>query len=128
MSDTPGSRERPDRRLRSRHRAGATALVIRDSDKMRLGTEAALKDVSPAGLGLSMTAPLEIGEQIKIRLNNDVQKIEREVRGAVRHATPQDDGTFRVGVELFSRLTPLDVLLLRMGIRDDSEEGSKIWV
>ena len=128
MSDTPGSQERPERRLRLRYWAGATALVIRDSDKMRLGIEASLADVSSVGLGLSMTAPLDINEQVKIQLKNDVQKVAKEVRGVVRHATQRDDGTFQVGVELFSRLTPLEVLLLRMGIRDDSQEKGKIWM
>ena len=127
MSDTPDGHELPDRRRKPRHWGSAAALVIRDSDKMRLGIEAALKDVSPVGLGLAMTVPLEVNEHVKVRLKNAIQKVEKEVRGVVRHATRREDGTFHVGVELFSRLTPLEVLLLRMGVRGDSEE-EKVWM
>ena len=74
------------------------------------------------------TEALKVGEQIKVRLRNDVQRFATELRGAVRQQEPTEDAKFLVGIELFSRLMPLDVMMLRRaGINDVTYVG-KIWV
>jgi len=95
---------------------------------MRFGIKGELRDISATGLGLLMKSPLEPNEQIKIQLTNVIQRVEKEVRGAVRHSTLQEDGTYRVGIELSSRLTPLEVSLLTMGIPTDPQDDQKSWV
>lgn len=107
----------PERRLMVRYPSTAGATVLRDSDAMRVGTEAKLHDVSIGGIGLTLKTDIPgIGEQIKVRLVNQIQRIEKEVRGVVRHVTPRDDGTFQIGLELYVRLTPLEVSLLKMSL------------
>jgi hypothetical protein len=74
-----------------------------------------------------MGEPLLVDEQVKIQVQNPVQRIEKEVRGIVRHATRQDDGQWYVGLELLSRLTPLEVGMLRMGLKRDADEEA-VWM
>ncbi len=93
------------------------ASIIRDTDTMRLGIEGQLYDVSVAGIGILLDRTMPIGEQIKITLINDLQKVRKEVRGVVRHVTTLDDGQFQIGVELYTRLTPLEMSLLKMGLK-----------
>lgn len=113
----------PERRLMVRYPAKASTFVIRETDMMRSGLEAQLKDVSAGGLGVTMRVHLEPNEQIKLTLTNEVQRITKDTRGVVRHVTQQDDGTYYVGIELRARLTPLEVMLLRMGIPKEPEAG-----
>lgn len=105
-----------ERRFLMRYPSKAGARVIRDTDLMRNGIDGKLKDLSSAGLGILLTVPLEVNEQIKVELHNDVQRIAKEVRGVIRHVTLQDDELYHIGVELFTRLTPLEVSLFRMGM------------
>lgn len=102
-----------DRRSLERSPSRATALIFRDTDAMRTGVAAAVHDLSSAGVGLVTTTPLETGEQIRLRLENLIQRIQRDVRGVVRHVTEQPHGRFRIGVELYTRLSPLDLCLLK---------------
>jgi hypothetical protein len=95
---------------------------------MRQGTEASLSDVSPASLGIRMKTALEVNEQIKIQLRNDIQRFDKEVRGRVKHVMLADDGEYHVGIELYQRLTPLEVALLKMGIRDGPQANELIWL
>jgi len=95
---------------------------------MRVGLRVGLQSVSASALGIISPASLRVGEQIKVRLRNDVQRFITEMRGAVRKAEPTGDGNYVVGIELFSRLMPLDVMMLRRaGIHDVTYVG-KIWV
>ena len=126
--DTSQGGHDDDRRSVPRRRGSASALIFRESDTMRFGIKGELRDISATGLGLLMKSPLEPNEQIKIQLTNVIQRVEKEVRGAVRHSTLQEDGTYRVGIELSSRLTPLEVSLLTMGIPTDPQDGQKSWV
>jgi len=126
--DASGDVQGDERRSTPRRRGSASALIIRESDVMRFGVKGELRDVSATGLGLVMESPLEPNEQIKIQLTNVIQRVEKEVRGAVRHSTLQEDGTYHVGIELSSRLTPLEVSLLAMGVPTDSQDGQKTWV
>lgn len=115
------------RRFLLRYPTNAGALVIRDTDPMRCGIEATLKNVSLAGLGIQLGEPLALNEQVVVRVRNEIQRVEKEVRGVVRHATLGDDGQWYVGLELYSRLTPLEVGLLRMGLLRDSGEDA-MWM
>jgi hypothetical protein len=90
--------------------------------------EAVLLDVSTAFLSLRTQGSFALDEQVKIRLRNVVQRFEKEARGTVRKAEPTDDGSTIVGIDLLTRLSPLEVSLLKMGIvSHQSGSGSK-WV
>ena len=95
---------------------------------MRLGTDARVRNVSLGGLGLDSEEPLELNEQVKIQLRNDIQRFQKEVRGVVRHVTYMEDGVVRIGIELMLRLTPLEVGLLRMGIKPEGDQPASQWV
>ena len=106
-----------ERRSSERHPSRGTATLIRENDHMREGAVGTLHDISIMGLGLLFhDAELlpEVGEGVKVRLRNDVQRVDREVRGTVRHITQVVDGRHLVGIELALRLTPLEVSLLKM--------------
>lgn len=124
---TPASRA-ADRRHLIRYPAKAEAIVIRESDAMRLGLEARLADISPRGVGLLFRGETpEQGEAVTVHLQNDIQRVRKQTRGVVRHITPEESGEVRVGLELYSPLTPLEVSLFRMGIaRGDGEDA--VWV
>lgn len=133
--ETPLSEPRPtpasgaaDRRHLIRYPAKAEAVVIRESDAMRLGLEARLADISPRGVGLLFRGETpEQGEAVTVHLQNDIQRVRKQTRGVVRHITPEESGEVRIGLELYSPLTPLEVSLFRMGIaRGDGEAA--VWV
>ncbi len=117
-----------DRRIKTRHAGNAAALVVRDDDIMRTGINGDLYDVSATGVGLTLEAEVNLTEQVRITLNNPVQRIQKETRGTVRHVSQHQDGTWRVGIELATRLTPLEVNLLKMGIEPSSREDSSEWI
>jgi hypothetical protein len=117
-----------DRRFRLRHLGRAETVILRDCDVMRIGLVVGLQSVSASALGIISSVPLRVGEQIKVRLRNDVQRFITEMRGAVRRLEPTGDSHYLVGIELFARLMPLDVMMLRRaGIHDVTYLG-KIWV
>jgi hypothetical protein len=121
-------REIQDRRYRLRHLGRAETVILRDSDVMRIGLRVGLQTVSAAALGISSPIPLRVGEQIKVRLRNEVQRFLAEMRGAVRRVEAAENGRYFIAIELFSRLMPLDVMMFRrVGIDDVSYTG-KIWV
>jgi PilZ domain len=118
-----------DRRTTPRFCARAIATIYRDCDTMRKGIPVKLHNISVAGLGLTVEdAELELLEQVKVRLQNDVQRFDREVRGIVRHISALNDGTFRLGIELTSRLTPLEVSLLKVRPLTGENDGNSTWV
>ncbi|NOX54244.1 MAG: PilZ domain-containing protein [Planctomycetes bacterium] len=127
MADQP-KKPRRERRLLVRYPVKASTTLVRESDMMRIGMDAVLKDVSIAGIGIVVREPLEVGEMVKIELVNQIQRLEKETRGIVRHVTPRDDGTYHVGVELLLRLTPLEVSLLRMGLQREEEPEGPRWI
>jgi hypothetical protein len=109
-------------------RASSTGLVIREADRMRTGIEAVVLDVSTGFLSLWTSSRFTLDEQIKIRLRNVVQRFEKEARGLVKKIDSNEDGSTIVGVELLTRLSPLEVSMLKMGIASpDAGSGSK-WV
>jgi len=114
----------------SRNSLGSRALVIRDSDAIRNGIRGLLREVTMSRLVVRLPEPVPEGEQIKLRLRNFVQRFRKEARGVVRNAFLDVDRPeeFIVEIELYTRLTPLEVSLLRMGIRDDSQPRRTRWV
>ena len=130
-SKDPAQIEVDERRTSPRFFARAKVDIFRESDAMRNGVPARLHDISIAGLGLTTDdQPLDLLEVVKIRISNEIQRFEREVRGVVRHVTPLEDGGFRIGIELMTRLTPLEVSLLKMIPIDGAmlnDDGS-VWV
>lgn len=117
-----------DRRKMYRYRGRAQARILRDDDRMRTGVASELLDISPTGLGIKTRCELKLGEQVKLVLTNEIQRIECETRGIVRHLTQLEDGACHVGLELFTRLTPMQVSQLRMGISSETDSGDARWV
>jgi RNase P/RNase MRP subunit p29 len=109
---------------------GSRALVIRDSDAMRNGIRGMVRDVAMNKLVVRLPLTLPANEQIQLKLRNFVQRFRKETRGVVRGHTPDPKvpGSFLHEVELYSRLTPLEVSLLRMGVRDENIPRLKKWV
>jgi hypothetical protein len=50
------------------------------------------------------------------------------MRGAVRRLEPTADGKFLIDIELFARLMPLDVMMLRRAGMHDVTYTGPIWV
>lgn len=103
-----------DRRAMPRFGSRSTARVLRDTDAMRLGVPGKLVNLSPAGLGLTLSVPLAVGEHVKVELANDLQRFKKEVRGVVRHCSEARSGGYRIGMELFTRMSPRDLSMLRL--------------
>jgi hypothetical protein len=109
-------------------KASSTAVVIREADRMRTGIEAAVLDVATGTLTLLTHGQFAVDEQIKIRLKNVVQRFAKETRGLVRKVTPNGDGPTTLTVELLSRLSALEVSLVKMGIASSQEGSTSKWV
>ena len=120
---------RRERRVSQRRLSKASARLIRETDAMRDGFIVRLADISMTGISIVTNVALEVDEHVKLELSNPVQRVEKQTRGVVRHVTPRDDGKFAVGLELATRLSPLEVSLFKMGIPDGSQDdGGKIWM
>ena len=117
-----------ERRRMVRYPSQSGASVVRDSDRMRTGIEGRVLDVSMMGLGVLLPTPLELNEQVKLTVTNPVQRFTKATRGFVRHVTAREDGLFHVGIGLQVRLTPLEVLLLKMGIPIETDADTKFWI
>jgi hypothetical protein len=117
-----------DRRYRLRHLGRAETIILRDEDVMRTGLGVGLQTISAAALGIISPVPLRVREQIKVMLRNEVQRFVQEMRGAVRRIEPVGDGNFLVDIELFARLMPLDVMMLRRAGMSDVNCTGPIWV
>jgi PilZ domain-containing protein len=116
-----------ERRQHPRHSGKAKVEVIREGDTGRSVLPVELYDLSTTGLGLVASASFAPDERLRIRLRNDIRRIAKEVRGVVRWAQLLENGKFRIGIELYSRLTALDVQLLKqVGTTGDSNK--KVWI
>jgi hypothetical protein len=116
---TPGAGPKPI--------ASTTARIIREQDMMRAGYDAVLRGVSASQLILEGPPGLNLQDQIKIRLHHVVQRFDKEVRGLVRQIEPIGGQLERITVELFTRLTPIEVSVLKMGIDASSGHAEKRW-
>ena len=65
-------------------KASSTALLIRESDRMRTGIDAVVLEAATGSLSLYTRGQFVIDEQVKVRLKNIVQRFEKETRGLVR--------------------------------------------
>jgi hypothetical protein len=110
-----------------RRSASTTARIIREMDMMRVGIDAVLRSVSTSELVLEGPPGLKLQDQIKVHLHHVVQRFEKEVRGLVRQLEPIDAETERMTVELFTRLTPVETGVLKMGIDVDGNAAPR-WV
>jgi hypothetical protein len=107
--------------------ASTTARIIREMDMMRAGYDAVLRGISTSQLILEGPPGLNPQDQIKIQLHHVVQRFDKEVRGLVRTVEPIDAQLERITVELFTRLTPIEVSVLKMGIDASSGKTEKRW-
>lgn len=119
---------RKDRRSYQRHLGHAEVYVIRDTDVMRDGVQVRLENISAAGMGILSPVPFRVDEQLKFRLRNEVQRFSANLRGIVRWMEPKGDGSYLCGIELFTRLMPFDVMMLRRAGVGDQSDPSREWV
>lgn len=129
--DDPGaplSGRTVDRRFYQRHLGRGRVIVYRDSDVMRQGLDADLDDISVAGARISLRGPLQVGEPVRLRLLNEVQRFEREIRAIVRWLRPLDDVRYQIGLELLARLNSLDLQMLRRAGMQDAHGEQRFWL
>ncbi|MGQ0636224.1 MAG: PilZ domain-containing protein [Planctomycetaceae bacterium] len=123
-----GAAHERDRRRHNRHPGRAMAEVIRATDPLRQGSRVELLDVSLSGIGFLTGTALQMGERVTVRLQNVVQRFNKEIRGIVRWVMPFEDGTWRVGVELSSSFTPLEMQHLKRAGLDASTGSARSWI
>ena len=89
-------------RRRANRKAG-DRRVVRVELKDRMGhsrwVTADLLDDSDAGIGVSLTTPLEAGSTIAIRGNLGEKRVNVPLRVSVKWCQEEADGTFRAGLE-----------------------------
>lgn len=118
-----------ERRKHRRLPARASAEFHREKDARRVAVAAEVANISMGGVGLVVSQKLEHGEQLKIRLRNEVQRYSKEVRGIVRWVQPGLNGKYQIGVELLAQLTSLDLqVLARQGQAVCLSESGKVWL
>jgi transcription termination factor NusB len=93
---------------------------------MRSGYDAVLRGVATEKLMLEGPPGLALQDQLKIKLHHLVQRFDKEVRGVVRQIEPIDAQSERITVDLFTRLTPVEVSVLKMGL-DAAGGTEKRW-
>jgi hypothetical protein len=116
-----------ERRRHQRHPASAKVELMREGDIRRAHLPAEVVDISISGLGLLARTSFDPEEGVRIRLRNDIRRFAKEVRGVVRWAQLLESGKFRIGIELYSRLTALDIQILKQ-VGTTGESGKKVWV
>ena len=104
------------------------AELIRESDPLRHVLRVELLDVSMSGAGLLTSALLKNDERIRLRLRNVVQRFLKEVRGIVRWSIPTGDGRHRVGIELATPFSAVDMQMLKRAGIGTTGAASSIWV
>ncbi len=88
-------------------------MIVRDTDKVRLGLAAAIAHAELQRIRLLTTAPLTSGEFVRVDCENQLQRFTRRLEGTVLESSQQSDGLFLVEVELRLRLNPIEVRMLR---------------
>jgi PilZ domain-containing protein len=115
-----------ERRQNQRYLGTAIVEIIRESDSRRIYLPVDLVDFSIAGIGLLSLEAFAPDDRVKIRLRNVVRRVLKDVRGVVRWALLTGEGMHRVGIELTSRFSTLDMQLLKqLGQKED--QGQKVW-
>jgi hypothetical protein len=116
-----------DRRLDQRYPGMAIVEIIRESDSRRIYLPVDLVDLSIAGIGLVSLESFAPADRVKIRLRNVVRRVLKDVRGVVRWAQLTGEGTYRVGIELTSRFSAIDMQLLKQ-IGQKRDQAQKVWM
>jgi len=65
---------------------------------------------------------------VRVRLRNVVQRFLKEVRGIVRWTETTPDGKFRVGVELNTPFSAVDMQMLKRAGIGTSGDSKRTWV
>jgi hypothetical protein len=116
-----------ERRQNQRYLGTAIVEIIRESDSRRIYLPVDLVDFSIAGIGLLSLESFAPDDRVKIRLRNVVRRVLKDLRGVVRWVQLNGEGLQRVGIELTSRFSTLDMQLLKqLGQKED--KGQKVWV
>lgn len=117
----------PERRFMLHYPAAASTLILRESDVMRVGVESQLKEVSATHITVSVGDAFADNERVQIDLTNEIQRFKKRTRGSVSQCDPLADGQHLVRIDLQLRLSPLEVILLKMGIARDQGTAAK-WL
>ncbi len=115
-----------ERRQNQRYLGTAIVEIIRESDSRRIYLPVDLVDFSIAGIGLLSLESFAPADRVKIRLRNVVRRVLKDVRGVVRWVQLGGDGLQRVGIELTSRFSTLDMQLLKQ-LGQKENQGQKVW-
>lgn len=116
-----------ERRKHRRYRASAIVEISRESDSRQINLPAELVDLSITGIGLLSLESFAPDDRVKVRLRNDVRRFCKTVHGVVRWAQLTGYGKCRVGIELTSRFSALDMQLLKQ-LGRESGSDQKVWV
>jgi hypothetical protein len=93
-----------DRRGARRYRCGPAMLVLLHENKTNMKMDAWAWDLSETGIGLILPYPLDPGAAIVLKLRCRPPCGTVTVPARVAHATPRDDGTWRIGCSFDQRL------------------------
>jgi hypothetical protein len=116
-----------ERRQNQRYDGAAIVEIIRESDSRRIYLPVDLVDLSITGIGLVSLESFAPDDRVKIRLHNVVRRVLKDMHGVVRWGHLTGEGMFRVGIELTSRFSALDMQLLKqLGRKGNS--GQKVWI
>lgn len=117
-----------DRRRHQRRPGKADVHLVRESDALRKGIPVGLVDVSVGGVGVISREPFAQGEHVSVRLRNEIQRYCREIRGVVRWVRETEPGNYRLGIELGTRLSPLDLMGMAALSTGHETNGDKKWM
>jgi hypothetical protein len=90
-------------------RAGVRTEVRRESPPDMADLGLGLIDVSADGARVRLTAPLELGEEVRVRLRRRGAKKALEVIAETRWCRPEGGGVYVAGLRLRRRLTPAEL-------------------
>jgi hypothetical protein len=105
-------------RTQDRHATKARALVTRENDAMRAVIYGHAADVSVTGLSLAVPVKMDVGESLLVELENPLQRFKVRCRARVQHVQPTEQGEYRVGCSVATRLSARDVQLLKSNQSD----------
>jgi hypothetical protein len=111
-----------------RYPSRAGARVVRETDAMRVGISGRVTDVSVSGIGLRVESQINLDEDVHVELSNPTQRFTKTVRGVVRYSNATGDGTYQIGIQLRSRLTPPEVQMLRSNRPENPDEDKPTWI
>lgn len=100
-----------ERRIAVRHVSSLEAVSRPLDAQDTLSWGAQVRDVSAAGIGLTICYPFKPGTYLAIDLQKGTAGA-RTLLARVVHAQDQADGTWAIGCEFVKQLTPSDVDLL----------------